>query len=131
MVFYGALCKGPVYKYRMNRPVCPVCQQRPCAVNYCRDDVTHYRSRCENCIRKNKGLPKREPGWQAAGYKKKIVCDRCGFRARYSAQMLVYHMDGRLTNTEVRNLKSVCKNCEVELAKSELPWRQGGLEPDV
>ena len=131
MVFYGALCKGPVYKYRMNRPTCPVCQQRPCAVNYSRDDVTHYRSRCENCIRKNKGLPKREPGWASAGYKKKMVCDRCGFRARYSAQMLVYHMDGRLTNTEVRNLKSVCKNCEIELTKSELPWRQGGLEPDV
>lgn len=123
--------KGPAYKYRMNRPTCPACQQRPCAVNYCRDNVTHYRSRCENCIRKNKGLPKREPSWAATGYKKKMVCDRCGFRARYSAQMLVYHMDGRLSNTEIRNLKSVCRNCEIELAKSELPWRRGDLETDV
>jgi hypothetical protein len=76
-------------------------------------------------------LPKRESSWAAAGYKKKMVCDRCGFRARYSAQMLVYHIDGRLDNAEVRNLKSVCKNCEVELAKSDLPWRRGDLEADV
>jgi hypothetical protein len=115
----------------MKRPTCPVCQQRPCAVNYRRGEITHYRSRCENCIRKNKGLPKRESSWATAGYKKKMVCDRCGFRARYSAQTLVFHMDGRLDNAETRNLKSVCRNCEVELAKSDLPWRRGDLEADV
>jgi hypothetical protein len=119
-------------KLSLFRKLCATCNITPVAVNYTDPQGrTHYRSCCENCIRKEKKLPKRKPAWQAAGYKKKMVCDRCGFRARYSAQMLVYHMDGRLTNTEARNLKSVCRNCEVELAKSELPWRQGGLEPDV
>jgi transcription elongation factor Elf1 len=114
----------------MKRPVCPVCQQRPCAVNYIKEDVTHYRSRCENCTRKNKQLPKRKPRWEQAGYQKKMVCDYCGFKARYSAQMLVYHVDGRLDNNDYKNLKSVCKNCEVALAKSILPWRRGDLEAD-
>ena len=122
--------KGPRLNISMKRPVCPACQQRPCAVNYIKEDVTHYRSLCENCIRKNRSLPKRKPRWEQAGYKKKMVCDHCGFRARYSAQMLVYHMDGRLDNCEYKNLKSVCKNCEVELAKSILPWRRGDLEAD-
>jgi len=112
------------------RPTCQACGQRPCAVNYYRDDVAHYRSRCENCQRKNKGLKKRTPQWAAAGYKKKMTCDRCGFRAKYSAQILVYHVDGKLNNSETKNLKSVCKNCEVELSKSDLPWRPGDLAPD-
>jgi len=112
------------------RPICQACGQRPCAVNYHRDEVTHYRSRCENCQRKNKGLKKRTPQWATAGYKKKMTCDRCNFRAKYSAQILVYHVDGKLNNAEIKNLKSVCKNCEVELAKSDLPWKPGDLTPD-
>jgi hypothetical protein len=129
-VGYTALCKGSWLNICMKRPVCPVCQQRPCAINYIKEDQTHYRSRCENCIRKNRNLPKRKPRWEQAGYKKKLVCDHCGFRARYSAQILVYHVDGRLDNCDYKNLKSVCKNCEVELAKSVLPWRRGDLEAD-
>jgi hypothetical protein len=115
----------------MKRPNCPVCNQRPCAVNYYRDEVAHYRSRCESCIRKGKKLAKRKPSWESAGYKKKMTCDRCGFRARYSAQMLVYHMDGNLNNCESKNLKSVCRNCEVDLSKSDSVWRPGDLQPDV
>ena len=114
----------------MKRPVCPVCNQRPCAINYRRDDVVHYRSRCENCIRKGKKLPKRKPSWESAGYKKKMQCDRCGFKAKYAGQIFVYHTDGNLNNVQLKNLKSVCRNCEVELSKSDLPWRQGDLEPD-
>jgi len=100
-------------------------------VNYQRNGVTHYRSRCENCARKNRGLRPREPRWKSAGYKKKMTCDRCGFRAKYVAQIMVYHIDGDLNNTAVKNLKSVCRNCEVELAKTDLPWRQGDLERDL
>ena len=59
-----------------------------------------------------------------------MTCDRCNFRAKYSAQILVYHVDGKLNNAEIKNLKSVCKNCEVELAKSDLPWKPGDLTPD-
>ena len=70
------------------------------------------------------------PRWQAAGYKKKFVCDRCGFKSKYSAQLLVYHIDGNLHNTELYNLKTVCLNCVVDLQKQDLPWRPGDLEPD-
>ena len=112
------------------RPVCPVCDQRECAVNYHRDEVVHYRSRCENCIRKNRELPRRIPRWQAAGYKKSKNCDRCGFRARYSAQLLVYHVDGRLDNVDVKNLRTVCRNCEIEINRNDFTWKLGGLEPD-
>ena len=122
--------KGPPLNISMKRPVCPACQQRLCAVNYIREDVTHYRSRCENCIRKNRSLPKRKPRWDQAGYKKKLTCDYCGFRARYSEQIMVYHVDGHLDNCDYKNLKSVCRNCEVELSKSVLPWRRGDVEAD-
>ena len=115
----------------MKRPLCKSCEQRPCAVNYYRDGVAHYRSRCENCQRKGRGLKRRVPRWEEAGYKKKMSCDHCGFRAKFSAQILVYHVDGKLNNAEFKNLKSVCKNCEVELAKLDATWRRGDLEPDL
>lgn len=115
----------------MQRPICPACQQRVCAVNYHKEGVPHYRSRCEICIKKNKKVKAPVPRWQLAGYKKKPTCDRCGFRARYSAQLLVYHVDGDLHNTDVRNLKTVCLNCVEEIKRSDSPWKAGGLEPDI
>jgi hypothetical protein len=126
----NAFGKGPSDKYRM-RPICQACHQRPCAVNYIREDITHYRSRCETCARKGRGLKPREPRWKSAGYKKKMSCDRCGFKAKYAGQIFVYHVDGNLNNAGLKNLKSVCRNCEVELSKSDLAWRQGDLEPDT
>lgn len=114
----------------MKRPICPACQQRARAVNYYKDGIPHYRSRCEVCIKKNKKIKAPIPRWQAAGYKKKPACDKCGFRARYSAQLLVYHVDGNLHNTDVRNLKTVCLNCVEEIKRSDLPWQRGDLEPD-
>jgi hypothetical protein len=42
----------------------------------------------------------------------------------------VYHMDGNLNNSELRNLKSVCLNCSIEVTRSDLPWRRGDLEED-
>jgi hypothetical protein len=122
--------QGPVTKYPM-RPICQACNQRPCAVNYIREDVTHYRSRCETCQRKNKGIKPREPRWKSAGYKKKPACDRCGFKARFASQLLVYHIDGDLNNATVRNLRTVCRNCVEEIARSEVTWRAGDLEPDA
>jgi hypothetical protein len=43
---------------------------------------------------------------------------------------LVYHVDGNLHNTELKNLKTVCLNCTIELQKVDLPWKPGDLEPD-
>jgi len=114
----------------MKRPQCPVCGQRACAVNYYRDGVAHWRSRCDSCIRKSRQLRPRRPKWAASGFQKKNTCDRCGFRSRYSSQIVVYHVDGDLNNVDPRNLKCVCRNCEIDVAKSDLPWRPGDLVPD-
>jgi hypothetical protein len=54
----------------------------------------------------------------------------CGFRAKFSAQLMVYHMDGNLNNNILRNLKTVCQNCAVEIKKIDRTWRAGDLEPD-
>jgi len=114
----------------MIRPICQSCKQRPSAVNYYRNDVPHYRTRCGYCIAKKRGIKIPEARWKTAGYKKKPACDRCGFKARYTGQLSVYHVDGNLNNCELRNLKTVCLNCVQEVTKLDLPWRRGDLEPD-
>jgi len=114
----------------MERPICAACNQRFCAVNYHKDGVTHYRARCEYCIRRNRKIKAPEPRWKAAGYKKKPTCDRCGFRAKFSAQLLVYHVDGNLNNSGLRNLKTICLNCVEEVKRADLPWKSGDLEED-
>lgn len=114
----------------MNRPICPACKQRFCAVNYYSNSLVHYRSRCEHCIKRNRRIKTAVPRWQLKGYKKKQVCDRCGFRAKYAAQLVVYHVDANLNNNTIRNLKTVCQNCVIEIPKLDLPWRPGDLEPD-
>jgi len=115
----------------MMRPICEICRQRPRAVAYHRYEKIYYRSRCTGCVRKGLKQKAQLPRWQSSGYKKKLMCDRCGFRAKYAAQLLVYHVDGDMNNVAVRNLKTVCQNCVVEVAKSTMPWRPGDLEPDV
>jgi hypothetical protein len=113
------------------RPKCTACNQRLCAVNYVRETIKHYRSRCDSCIKKGRRIKLPEPRWRSAGYKKKIICDRCGFRAKYTAQLLVYHVDGNLNNNTLRNLKTICQNCVVEIKRSDLTWQVGDLEPDI
>jgi hypothetical protein len=65
-----------------------------------------------------------------AGYKKKTACDLCGFRSKYSAQLLVIHEDGDLNNAAVRNLKTICLNCVIEVKKTDTLRKIGDLEPD-
>ena len=69
--------------------------------------------------------------WQLSGYKKKLTCDLCGFRAKYSAQLQVFHSDGNLNNSSLTNLKTICQNCAIEIKKTDQPWVPGDLEPDV
>jgi hypothetical protein len=113
------------------RPICLACNQRPRAVAYHKDDRIQYRRLCEYCIRRGQQIKLTDPRWKSAGYKKKPTCDRCGFWAKFSAQLLVYHIDGNMNNTMLRNLKTVCQNCVVEIAKTDQTWRPGDLEPDV
>lgn len=114
----------------MDRPICQACHQRFCAINYRKQGLIYYRTRCEHCIKRLKKIKPPNPRWQAAGYKKKNVCDRCGFRAKYSAQLLVYHVDGNLNNSQPKNLKTICQNCAIAVPRQDLPWRPGDLEPD-
>jgi len=113
------------------RPMCLACKQRFRAVAYHRNNKIQYRRLCEWCIRRSKKIKPADPRWQIAGYKKKPTCDRCDFRAKYSAQLLVYHVDGNMNNSAVRNLKTICQNCVVEVNKSTLPWKAGDLAPDL
>ena len=113
------------------RPICAICKQRPRAVAYHRYDKIYYRSRCTVCIRQGLQQKAAVPRWKSSGYKKKVACDRCSFRAKYGTQLLVYHVDGNMNNVTVRNLKTVCQNCVIEIVKTDLTWRPGDLEPDV
>jgi hypothetical protein len=112
------------------RPLCQACNQRPRAVAYHRVDRIQYRKLCESCICRGRQAKPPDPRWKTAGYKKKPTCDRCGFRAKFSAQLMVYHVDGNMNNAAVRNLKTICQNCAVDVVKSDLSWRTGDLEPD-
>jgi hypothetical protein len=86
---------------------------------------------CDSCIRKGKKLKPVPPAWFRSGYRKKIVCEKCGYRAKFpEKQMTVFHLDGNLRNTDSINLKTVCLNCRVEVSASKLPWRESTIIPD-
>jgi len=112
------------------RPLCKSCGKNLAAVNCYHNNKIYYRSRCESCIRRGKKLPAKRARWQDAGYKRKPACDRCGFKAKHAAQLMVFHLDGNLNNCDVRNLKTICLNCAVEITKLDLPWRPGDIQPD-
>jgi len=112
------------------RPTCPACNQRPRAINCHKNGKIYYRSRCEACSKKNKKIKPPVPRWQLSGYKKKPTCDRCGFKAKHRDQLMVYHIDGDLNHCELRNLRTICLNCAVDVRRSEITWKAGDLEPD-
>ena len=112
------------------RPICKSCNKNLCAVNYKKNDVTHYRSSCDECGRKKKRLKPRIPSWKKANYKKKTTCDLCGFRSIYHSQTVVYHIDGDLKNVNFNNLRTICLNCVETIKVKEVTWRRGDLEVD-
>ncbi len=113
------------------RPVCPACNQRPRAINCKRKGKYYYLNRCSVCSARKQKIPLPTPKWQSAGYKKKTQCDRCGFKARYAAQLRVFHVDGNMNNANLRNLKTICLNCQIDVDKADLIWKPGDLEPDL
>lgn len=123
----------PLIRFRVNknmRPICNNCQQRPVAINKYIGKKIYYRKLCDTCCRSTKKL-KPVPAWYKAGYRKKQICERCGFKAKFlDKQISVYHIDGNLRNTSTLNLKSVCLNCRIELAQSKLSWREHPIIPD-
>jgi len=115
----------------MIRPVCQSCKQNPSAVNYVKDGKHHYRRLCSSCSRKGNKLKPIPPAWFKAGYRKRTVCDHCGWKAKYpDKQMTVFHVDGNLRNNSQFNLKSICLNCRVEIGLSKLPWQEAEVKPD-
>ena len=112
------------------RPICNACNQRPLAVNYYKNDVPHYRSRCDHCVRRNKKIRPPDALWKKAGYKKKPTCDRCGFKPKLASQTLVYHMDGNMRNVALNNLRTVCLNCVEEVKRLDVPWVPNPLQAD-
>ena len=112
-------------KYTM-RPLCKVCGEKPCAVNYYKNKKAFYRSKCDSCSRNNNGIPK----WQKNGYRKKSSCERCGFKSNHAEQFSVFFLDGDMNNCRQRNLKTVCANCQRLLQNLGVKWQQGDLAPD-
>lgn len=125
---YNALCKGSLFLMPLNmfmRPICPTCSDRPVAVNYIKEGVTHYRTQCDNCLRKGKKIKPARPLWLLKGYRKKPACELCGFTAKLpEKQLRVWHIDGNLNNADRVNLRTICLNCQPEIvAKRNLPWK--------
>ena len=117
-------------KYTMERKICTACNQRPVAVNYVKEGVTHYRKICDTCGRAGKKNME-VPAWAKAGYRKKPQCEKCGFKFKFPVeQSAVYYLDGNLKNNNHFNLKTVCLNCVQEVSRSRLPWRASPLVPD-
>jgi hypothetical protein len=110
------------------RNLCKNCQKRPVAINYYKEGKAFYRSRCDHCAR---GHQDERPLWALAGYKKKSICDKCGFKSPHPEIFNVFYVDGDLTNQRFGNLKTVCSNCAQVLHKEGVRWRQGDLVPDL
>jgi hypothetical protein len=126
----GAFAKPSLNIDMIKRELCTVCNTNPRAINYVKDEVYHYRSRCAGCIRKGKRL-KPVPSWAKSGYVKKPQCDKCGFKFKFPVeQSAVFHVDGNLKNTAWGNLKTLCLNCVQEVYKSRVPWKPAEIVPD-
>jgi hypothetical protein len=114
----------------LQRPICKECNKNYAAINYKRNNVTHYRSICDECGRKKQKLKPRKSNWITGGYKKKATCDLCGFKSLFPTQITVFHIDGNLEHIEQTNLRSICLNCVEVVKKKDVNWRRGDLQID-
>ena len=112
-----------------NRPLCESCRTKPAAINYWKKGRAYFRKKCASCIREPSH--NRMPYWQRAGYKLKDQCEKCGYKSNHAEQFNVFHIDGDLTNCKIKNLKTVCANCQRILHKENIRWKQGDLIPDM
>ena len=112
------------------RPICKGCNKNHAAINYVKEGVRHYRSLCDPCGRKKNKLKPRLANWENAGYKKKNVCDYCGFKGIYPTQFTVFHIDGDLKNVNTVNLRTICLNCVEVVKRKEVTWKRGDLQVD-
>lgn len=112
------------------RPICKQCNKNPRAINYIHEGVKHYRSICDECGSKKVKKQHSKPAWSKAGYKKKHICDICGFKSVYTSQITVFHIDGDLRNVKFDNLRSICLNCIEVVKRQNITWKRGDLQVD-
>ena len=101
------------------------------AINYVKDGIIHYRRQCDSCLRKGRKLKPLPPSWVRSGYKKKPHCEQCGFLAKFHDQLNVFYIDGNLKNNDWVNLKTICLNCTVEIARAKLKWKASPPSQDL
>jgi hypothetical protein len=109
------------------RPLCKICQKKPCAINYYKGKQAYYRTKCDSCAN---GTGKGVPLWYRLGYRQRDHCEKCGYKSKFKEVFNVFHVDGDLTNCRPGNLKTVCANCQRSLHREGSIWRQGDLTPD-
>lgn len=110
------------------RGPCPCCGIRPVAIANRRYGRAYYRDRCDQCYRKKmKPLP---ASWVRAGYTKKTACEKCRFRFKFPEQAVVMYIDGNEQNNDWSNLKTICLNCQIAVARSSVSWSSGSIQPD-
>jgi len=99
------------------RPKCTRCKKKPAAINYKRNDKTHYRKMCRIClngIKKEKELSNQL--LTKSGYIKKKNCDRCNFISKHPSQLKIVYLDGNKLNVGRDNLRTYCLNCLAEIS---------------
>ncbi len=99
-------------------------------MNYIKEGITHYRSICDECGKKKTKVKPKPSNWQKSGYKKKTICDICGFKSLYPSQLTVFHIDGDLRNSSLSNLRTICLNCVEVVKRKEVTWKRGDLQVD-
>jgi hypothetical protein len=109
------------------RPLCKICQKKPCAINYYKGKRAYYRTKCDSCA---SGTGPGIPIWYRLGYRQKDYCEKCGYKSKFKEVFNVFHVDGDLTNCRPANLKTVCANCQRSLHREGVKWKQGDLTPD-
>ncbi len=116
---------------KIARPLCKSCKARPRAYAYKKESKIYWRSLCDRC---NRIKAKKSVGGvttlERSGYRKRKMCELCGFKAQDKIQLDVYFVDGNLRNVKESNLKTVCANCQRLGGVRKLGWRVGDLVAD-
>ncbi len=101
-----------------SREICK-CGRRPVAINYKKNDITHYRSVCSTCSKERRKQRKS----QFPNYIKKATCEKCGFTPKFTDQLVFIPID------QPQMLKTVRLNCKAELSHTKT-WTPGDLVAD-
>lgn len=108
----------------MYRKLCEICNKNLVTVNYKRKDKVYYRTKCYNCIKKEKeNKTKTSQLLKKSGYVKKLKCDRCGFQSKTTNQTELYYIDGNEHNVNLSNLRTHCLNCDAEIKSNPTKYK--------